>query len=91
MSNKRAVCDRPVLTLFLLCQRPETPMSFAPHGWKTLLDLRYLQVKFDTRYVTLAELRGHLPTELGVEKVTIPVSRPTTSRSTDMTNTRLFV
>ncbi|ORY25839.1 hypothetical protein BCR39DRAFT_542980 [Naematelia encephala] len=65
--------DTPSLTLYLLCQYPERPMSFAPHGWKTVLPLRYLNVPYETVYVTLAELRQVLPKTFGMEKVTLPL------------------
>jgi len=63
----------PSITLLQLGLRGE-PMSFAPHVWKTLLPLRLLQVPFKVELVTLRELRDDLPTRLGVEKVTLPVS-----------------
>lgn len=64
-------------------------MSFAPHGWKTVLDLRYLKLPYETVYVTLAELRTKLPGELGLEKVTVPVGlRPD---ATFLTYSRLYV
>ncbi|KAK4688130.1 hypothetical protein P7C73_g1981, partial [Tremellales sp. Uapishka_1] len=62
----------PQLTVYLLCQYPQRPMSFAPHGWKTLLPLRYLNVRHDIIYVTLAELREELPAKFHLPKVTLP-------------------
>jgi hypothetical protein len=50
------------------------PLSFAPHVWKTLLDLRLLDVPFEDEWVTSAQLESELPKRFGLEKVTIPVS-----------------
>nr|XP_031864421.1 uncharacterized protein CI109_000335 [Kwoniella shandongensis]KAA5531493.1 hypothetical protein CI109_000335 [Kwoniella shandongensis] len=50
-------------------------MSFAPHGWKAVLPLRYLGVDYETVYVTLSELREVLPRTFGLPQVTIPALR----------------
>ncbi|WVQ78497.1 hypothetical protein IAT38_000583 [Cryptococcus sp. DSM 104549] len=47
-------------------------MSFAPHGWKSILALRYLGVPYKPVYVTLPELREVLPKKFGLPKVTLP-------------------
>lgn len=64
---------RETLTLYQLGYNAETPMSMAPHVWKTLLPLRRLGVEFKRELVTLTQLREELPQKLGVEKVTLPV------------------
>lgn len=63
----------PTIILLQLGLRGQ-PMSFAPHVWKTLLPLRWLQIPFEVELVTLRELREELPTRLGLAKVTLPVS-----------------
>lgn len=64
---------RKTLTLYQLGYNAETPMSMAPHVWKTLLPLRRLRVKFKSELITLTQLREELPEKLGYTKVTLPV------------------
>lgn len=49
------------------------PLAFAPHIWKTILDLRLLKVDYEVEYVVSAQLEKELPERFGLEKVTIPV------------------
>lgn len=50
------------------------PLAFAPHIWKTLLDLRTLEVEYREEFVVSAQLEKELPERFGLEKVTIPAS-----------------
>ena len=49
------------------------PLAFAPHVWKTILDLRLLNVEYEVEYVVSAQLEMELPERFGLKKVTIPV------------------
>lgn len=49
------------------------PLAFAPHIWKTILDLRLLKVDYEVEFVVSAQLETELPKRFGLEKVTIPV------------------
>lgn len=51
------------------------PLAFAPHIWKTLLDLRTLGIRYEEEFVVSAQLEKELPERFGLEKVTIPASR----------------
>lgn len=50
------------------------PLAFAPHIWKTLLDLRILGVEYKEEFVVSAQLEKELPERFGLSKVTIPAS-----------------
>lgn len=50
------------------------PLAFAPHIWKTLLDLRMLGVEYKEEFVVSAQLEKELPERFGLPKVTIPAS-----------------
>lgn len=49
------------------------PLAFAPHIWKTVMDMRLLGISYDTEFVVSAQLEKELPERFGLEKVTIPV------------------
>lgn len=72
----------PLITLYQLALFPASPFSPAPHVYKTTLPLRLLGVPYETKLVTLKELREDLPAILGLPKVTLPVeSRPCSQSS----------
>lgn len=48
------------------------PLAFAPHIWKTLLDLRTLGLDYAEEFVVSAQLEKELPERFGLPKVTIP-------------------
>lgn len=50
------------------------PLSFAPHGWKSIMDMRLLGLEYESEWVTSGQLEKELPERFGLEKVTIPVS-----------------
>lgn len=49
-------------------------LTAAPHGWKSLLELRLLDIPFTPKRITLVQLRDDMPGIFGPDRVTVPVS-----------------
>lgn len=62
------------LTLLRLRILPDQPCKFAPNVWKTILDLRLLEIEFRVQLVSLAQAKEELPKQLGRSNVFMPVS-----------------